>query len=473
MKTIQIKLTLIILFAFGFMVTSCVNDDDFETPDLTVTEPNIGDGEIVSISSVLGALEQNDGDITLIEEDIYVEGFVISSDEAGNFFEEIIIQDKPENPTAGLRISVNVNPLFSKFNFGRRVLVKMQGLQIGFANGIPTVGRRDSNNRVSQIQESEIDDVVLRTPVVETIVPLQVSIQDFNNSLKSLYVQLDNVQFIRDIIIGDNRLTFAAEPDDQFDGERIMESCDTGNTTTLSTSTFADFRFLDLPEGSGSIKGVLSRNFEDDMFVFLLNSPEDINFDQERCDPLIFECGTLSNPAANSLINVDFEGSGTNQPVNIPGWTNYIEAGTETWETYSSTGQNASLGVSARVGSFQSGDASSVAWLITPLIPISSNQTITLDFQNSNSFSDDSNLQILFSSDWDGTEAGITSAEWGVLADAEVVSDSEFFGNWVSSGIVDLSCLEQDGYVAFKYTGSGQTSNDGTYEIDEIRINVE
>ncbi len=719
MKTIQIKITLLVLFAFGFMLTSCVNDDDFETPDVTVTEPNIGDGTVVGISSVLGILEQNDNNPTLIEDNIFVEGFVISSDEAGNFFEEIIIQDKAEDATAGLRISVNVNPLFSKYNFGRRVLIKMQGLHIGLSNGVATVGRRDDENRVSQIQENEIDEFILRTPEVATIVPNERTISQLGSADLNTYLRLTDVQFSATSL----GKTFASEPADEFDGERLLEGCNDGETIIFNTSTFADYRTLQVPGGSGQIDGILSLNFFGDTPIFVINAPNDIAFsdsrcniedtlepnitipevlamyngsvmefpanqnlvtegyvvssdisgnffknifiqdnpenptaaiqiladendlyqtyppgtkvlikldklaledafiggftlgfidsfqgdlevarieegrigeflfptnesanivplttevtasgivlegtgtpaptgtliqvnnvqmplsdvgsaytffsgtesvnrqiescdtgsttimrnsgfadfantafptgqgsitavlgsfgdsDQllirttndvnltgERCDPLIFECGTLASPAANSFVNVDFESSGTNQPVDIPGWTNYIEAGTETWETYTSGGTNASLGISARAGSFQSGDASSVAWLITPLIPISSNQTITLDFQNSNSFADDSKLDILFSSDWDGTEANIASAEWGVLADADVVSDSEFFGNWVSSGIVDLSCLGEDGYVAFRYTGSGQSSNDGTYEIDEIRINIE
>ena len=192
MKTFQFKLTFLILLVFGCMVTSCVEDDDFETPDLTVTEPDIGNGSIVTINSVLNSIENNreDGDpddeleveIEVIEQDIYVEGYVISSDEAGNFFEEIIIQDKPENPTAGIRISVNVNPLFSKYNLGRRILVKLNGLAIGEENGVAVIGIQNGD-RVGQIQENQIDEFILRTPVVEDITPLQIDIEDFAKEL--------------------------------------------------------------------------------------------------------------------------------------------------------------------------------------------------------------------------------------------------------------------------------------------------
>jgi hypothetical protein len=216
----------------------------------------------------------------------------------------------------------------------------------------------------------------------------------------------------------------------------------------------------------------LTRTFEGDKYTFYLNSQADASdMDGERCDPLTFSCGTTTS-AANEFLNIDFEGEGTG-PVNVAGWTNYIEAGSVNWETYSSGGTNASLGTSARIGSFQSGDDSSVAWLISPEIDIESNTKVTLEFKTSNSFSDDSNLQILYSSNWDGTESGIATAEWGIVNDATVVADGEFFGNWVESGVVDMSCFDGNGHFAFKYSGSGNAGSDGTYELDEIMVNVE
>ncbi|EMY82514.1 hypothetical protein pgond44_00280 [Psychroflexus gondwanensis ACAM 44] len=36
-----------------------------------------------------------------------------------------------------------------------------------------------------------------------------------------------------------------------------------------------------------------------------------------------------------------------------------------------------------------------------------------------------------------------------------------------------MSCFEGDGYIAFRYIGSGGEANDGTYELDDILISVE
>ena len=52
-----------------------------------------------------------------------------------------------------------------------------------------------------------------------------------------------------------------------------------------------------------------------------------------------------------------------------------------------------------------------------------------------------------------------------------IIRDQDFFGDWYSSGIVNLSCaIGETGYVAFKYTGSTQDDFDGTYQLDNIRI---
>jgi hypothetical protein len=56
------------------------------------------------------------------------------------------------------------------------------------------------------------------------------------------------------------------------------------------------------------------------------------------------------------------------------------------------------------------------------------------------------------------------------LPAAYIVQDSDYFGTWFNSGNVDLSCAEGTMYIAFKYNGSGHADFDGSYELDDIRI---
>ena len=472
-------LTKPILFLLSLItLNTCVQDDDFEIPDTSIEEPTLN-GPLVDIASVNGNLQQaiaNDDDVFTFEFDNvsnYLEGYVISTDEGGNFFEEIIIQDKLENPTIGLKLLVDSNPLFTRYEIGRKIYVKLDGLTAGISNGVLALGI-NNNNAIAKIPSFQEDEFIKRSGEVGALVPLSVEITEFDDTLENLYIQIEDVQFNRNDVSNGNSTTFAAEPSDEFDGERILESCTSSSTAILSTSTFADFKSLNLPSNRGAINGILSRDFFDEFYIININSPEDINFDNNnRCDPIEISCGLADNVGNTNLFSDDFETQRTNSLITGNGWTNFIEAGTEGWEAYTQSGTNSSQGISARVGSSNSNDAISIAWLITPEIDLDINSKVTFQFETSNSFADGSIMQVLFSKDWDGTENGITLATWGILSDAYITQDSDFFGGWFESGIVDLSCESGSIYLAFKYEGRRSQDFNGIYELDMVSINAQ
>src|SRR5699024_253261 len=139
--------------------------------------------------------------------DLYMTGYVISSDEAGNFHQELVLQDKSENPTAGIKLMIEASPLFTKFEVGRKVYVELDGFTVGFSNGvialgIPTAGS-DFVNRVPRAFESKI----LRSPEKNNIVPLELNISDFQRKYDNLFIRLNNVEFPANIALGDNAKT--------------------------------------------------------------------------------------------------------------------------------------------------------------------------------------------------------------------------------------------------------------------------
>ncbi len=471
MKTLKYYKLVTLLFAAVFTV-SCVQDDDFDLPNLDVTPPTLSGTEI-SINNLkqLYLQELADGnDLVTIENDIYITGYVISNDEFGNFFEEIILQDAASNPTTGVKVLVNVSPLFIFYEFGRRTHVQLQGLTIGLDGGVLSIGVRDGN-RLGKIAEPQMTDFIIRNVEVEEITPLPMSISEFNINKTNLYIRLNNMQFHRNDVLGDNPKTYAAEPGDQFDGERILESCDEGIAVIFSTSTFADFRTLSLPTGSGTIDGILTLNFFGDMFNFVINTPETVNFDStDRCDPTETDCGIATSTGANELFSEFFESQTEGTPITGNGWTNYIEEGSREWRTFFNDGTNSSLGLSATIGSFGSGDDSTIAWLITPEFDFDAQDGETLNFKTSNSFADGSTLNLLFSDNWDGTPSNIASATWNLIPAAYIVEDDDFFGDWFPSGNVSLDCITGTGHIAFRYQGSDDEGFDGSYELDEIEL---
>lgn len=456
---------------------SCVKDDDYSVPNILITEPNIPQEQITTFKAIKSLYEQavNGGNTTVViddETDLYIEGFVVSSDKSGNFFEELIIQNKTDgsstdnDPRLGFKVDINVSSLSDIYQFGQKVYVKMDGLTIGETSGVITIGKGDGV-QVEQIQAAEYKNIVIRSNEIADIQPKISGLADLTEADENTLIQLDNMQLNR-FELG---ATFASESFDEFDGLRLLESCDSGIQMIMQTSTFSDFKTLIVPQGQGRVTGVFSRDFRDDFNVLIANSSIDINFDSEtRCDPLELTCGIAPAFGLVNLLYEDFEDQSNNRPIVIDGWVNYMETGTEAWEGYSSTSSNASLGRSARFQSSSSGDLSNIGWLITPAINLDAQDGETLRFKTSNSLADSSYMEVLYSLDWDGVEDNITTATWGVLSAVYVVKDSDSFAAWFNSGNVDLSCVSGTIHIAFKFTGSGQDTFDGIYELDEISV---
>jgi len=150
----------------------------------------------------------------------------------------------------------------------------------------------------------------------------------------------------------------------------------------------------------------------------------------------------------------------------IEGWTNFAETGTVKWKQgiYSGTKY-------AEFTSYQSGQASNVAWLISPPINMDSreNETLTFDVAQAYVSSTSNSIELFISTDYNGTD--VLTATWTPLTFTKPALDFDTNFDFFSSGLIDLSSYEGDVYIAFKCKGSGTNSSlDGTYEIDNIRI---
>ena len=473
---ITLKRYMFITWTFSVLLfTSCVQDNTFDIPSLEVEQANISGTEIAMSTLInLLAQEQTTNENTLLTFDdaneVYTTGYVISSDRDGNYFKEIVFQDEPALPTIGVKVLIDESPLYSTYEFGRKVYIKLAGLTLGLDSGVLAIGIRDGNG-LGKIPAARMINYLVRENQVAEIVPIPTSIREFSDAQTNLYIGLTDLQFNRNEVLGSNRLTFAAEEGDLFNGERTLEDCTNNAMVVFSTSTFAHFKSLLLPDGSGELSGILTKNFFGDTYNIVVNNPSTISFNSDlRCDPDEIDCGLTANTGSNMLFNDFFETQVINQPISGNGWTNFIESGTETWEAYSEIGTNASLGISAKMGSFSSGDESSVGWLITPQLHFSNQEGETLKFKTSNSFSDGSTLELWISQNWDGQIENVISATWSLLPAAYIIQDNDNFGDWAASGNVDLNCINGTAHIAWKYFGSGDESYDGTYELDEIEI---
>ncbi|MCB0454327.1 MAG: choice-of-anchor J domain-containing protein [Aequorivita sp.] len=457
MKTLKNIKLLSFLFFLGMIVTSCVQDDDYSIPEITASEPNINPNDILSIATVKDLyggfdpveIEAGDGSTR----DIYLVGYVVSSDETGNFYKTLVIQDSPENPTAGVSISTNSTDLYTKFEPGRKIYLKVNGLFIGEYAGLPTIGVQDGDE-VGRIDALEFESRILRSLESPELVPTVISVAEANNPARlNTLVKFENVQFPNGLA----GVEHYGNLNNTFGVNRAVENCE-GQTVILRTSGFADFKNLTLPEGNGTLTAVLSI-FNSDVQLFI-NGPEDVDMTGERC----------SNGGPGDAVELpfsqDFEGqsAGTGMTVNIEGWTNVnVNTGTRLWEVREFNNNKY-----AQTTAYNSNENPYEVWLVTPGLILPSGSTPTLNFDTNDGFNNGDALTVKVSTDFTGD---VTTATWTNLnATISTGNTSGYGSSFTPSGDVDLSAYAgQVVYIAYQYVGASNGTTT-TYQIDNVSV---
>ncbi|MCM8569492.1 DUF5689 domain-containing protein [Gramella jeungdoensis] len=456
MKIFKNVILIIILILAG-----CVKTDDFGLPEIDPVQIEF-EGNLTSIDAVKGNYNFETGEIyTFQRTNTWFSGYVISDDAGGNFYKELIVQDKPVNPTSGIQILLDHNSLFQTFNFGRKIYVKLDGLSLWYNNGVLQLGIQNRGD-VVPIPNSMIDDHVMRTEETAEIVPLEIKISNFSQEKKNLYVKLENVQFDRNLVKEDQVYSFASNPADQYDGERQLESCETGETVLLSTSTFSNFKSLLIPEGSGSIEGILTRDFFDEHYVIMITSPDKLDMNGQRCDPVYLDCGDDTNEGTKMIFEENFEGVTSNTTLNSRHWTNINVSGGETKFKPTLSSGNRIL----RISAYNTLESPLEAWLVTPVIDLDNSTSEVLSFDILSSYDKGILMEVYVTSNFTGDPQ---TTEWTEL-DANIPlgpsgSNSRIF----TKSKIDISCLGGKVWIGFRYLGSAPDKTT-TYDLDNVRV---
>lgn len=472
MKTNKI-LNFISVVVIALIAASCVNDDDYTIPESLGTEENANLEELLNSGATEVTIAQlqnqfvSGSDATEIVSDIYVKGYVSSSDATGNFYKEFFIQDAPQNPTAAIKIALNQVDSYNQFNLGREVYVSLKGLYVGemySGDGVTTIGGKETGGEVENMTANQIPLHVFRSTTTETMVPLNIKLAQITEAHIGMLVSSQNVEFPEAL----EGLSYV-NPTDDYETDLTIQSCDGFGyaTFTLETSSFANFKQEPLPMGGGTITGVINKTYNGSDLIMMLNSTDDVQLDGSRC--------SLLDPSDFSpIFEETFETMTNNGFVTGNGWTNYAEAGTYKWKIKTTTDSGNSGSKVAWMGAYHSGSLVNIAWLISPAINLDAQDLEFVNFESSNDFADNSKLELLISTDWDGNEATITSSTWTTLP-GTIVSNSEFYQNWVDSGLIDLSSYSGTAYIAFRYIGGDDANDtiDGNFEIDNFKVLVE
>ncbi|MBO4488176.1 MAG: OB-fold nucleic acid binding domain-containing protein [Bacteroidales bacterium] len=182
-----------------------------------------------------------------------ISGIVVSSDEHGNCYKFINIEDG----TAGIQIKIDNSTLYHKYPVGQRVFVKCDGLVLGDYYKLPQLGMWE-NGSMQGIPSSKTSKYIFcdGTPInmEEDFTPLVLnSIPRADNVPATYYnrlVKLENATFV------EGGAATYCEPNTSTSHDIKMSD---GTTITMRTSNYADFINEMLPVGTGTIYGILTR----------------------------------------------------------------------------------------------------------------------------------------------------------------------------------------------------------------------
>ena len=317
------------------LVLGCVKDRNFDAQEVNQVldlKANI------TFSEVKGRFQN---ETFQIQEDLVIEGYVSSSDEKGNFFSVLHFQDKPENPSEGFQIEIDLRDSHLFYPEGSKIFIKLKGLYLGKSNEVFKIGgvfTSFGNVSVGRLPANVVDNhVFLSNDEKVTIRPTFLSLENIPKHLTNTLVEINGLEII-DVEIGG---IFA---EDRKETERMLSDCN-GNTIALLNSGFSDFQSQLLPSGNGKLRGILLRKKDD--FSIALRTLEDMNFSEKRCEEIITEytskqlfISELADPDNNSKARFVELYNASSESLNLKGWklVRYTNENTEVSSTIDLSG---------------------------------------------------------------------------------------------------------------------------------------
>ena len=248
------------LVAGAAAVTGC--DDDFDRPPVIVPEATIEanttifdlkerywQGTATDFMTPIGTTDEG--------EHIIIGGRVVSSDECGNIYQRIIIEDE----TASIPVRIYSTKLYESYQYGQEVRIDVTGLMIGTYRGWMmigveynnSVGGMDLTDFQARAQVNRLPDVAAIPEYVTTIPDIEGYLTDATQTAtwQSRLITLENVEFV-----GGGTEMFGTPGAANYTTRQLKD--ENGKTLDISTSNKCTFVNTIMPTGKGTVKAILS-----------------------------------------------------------------------------------------------------------------------------------------------------------------------------------------------------------------------
>lgn len=319
------------LFVLAYILTACAKNDDFITPTTECIEPSVVANK--TIDALYSKISEGK-EVQFYKADEITSGIVISSDQGGNFYQQLIIVD--EKTQTPLTIKVDVKGGYALYPIGSKVYIDLNGLYVQNNYGMMTFGggiyTAASGNKYPDI----ITTGKLKTTISKSCTTL--SEKDFNPFINEVtipqlledkkligkLIRINNIQFDRSIVGEPYYAEDAPTNDRQGYTLRMMHDPE-GNSLQVRTGQYTNgLKDEIIPNESGSITGIISE-FQG-VLQFYPRTIHDMDLTLEPFESVIQPPTTNPTPGGKEGINSD--GINQNSPnyvANFNNWSSFIK----------------------------------------------------------------------------------------------------------------------------------------------------
>lgn len=455
------NLKLVLTTAIFATLVGCVNGDDYGTPDLSKDCITIAKTkEVIDITSVSSATAtQYTTSETLVD---YIEAYVTSSDEGGNFYKSISMMSL--DGLQGFSMPVDNYNLYTEFEPGRKVTIKLDKNRFYNKQHGSTIIGSSYEGGVGRISGVEYKDVILRScdNVNENDIVKNISIATAkNDQYLNMLIEFDAVQFT-DASLGKKYYDASLN---SFGGATNHEITDEfGNKVIVRVSEFATFASNAVPSFNGKIRGVMTKYNSD--YQFMIRTLNDVNLTDTRLAIDLYPPIGGSAIVYDATLNEPFTSyTTTNQQV-FPKYINDAAVGSRYWQRKVFSG-NTYIQMSSFGGTPEANRS-------LFLVPVNMTAANTLSFATNAGFHNGNVLKIYYTTDYvPGSQ--ITSATLVDITSSFTISPglpSGYPAAFTASGVYNIPAgVTGNGFFVFEYVGNGSGGPTTTMQIDNIVIN--
>lgn len=183
---------------------------------------------------------------TRIESEYIIKARVTGNDKSGNIYKQLYVEDE----TGALSIGIDQNSIWATHRVGQEVFINLHQLFMLKYGGEMQLGYDATNaNRIAwEVYTAHVN--FNGHPDAEKVKPVVVTINNLTNNMVNALVRIDGVTFVNG---GKQPFTL----NDNTTEQAVKDA--SGNTINVRTSSFSTFAKDLLPEGAGSIVGILGR----------------------------------------------------------------------------------------------------------------------------------------------------------------------------------------------------------------------